>query len=97
MSDKTSRIHNEMESEAKRLFDILDRHHDSKIGYVLYRCIYGDDEQWRLFVARLTAHVERCLTDPDEEDGHLLKNCWAFDIRENEAKLNGASKEEVCW
>lgn len=82
-----------MLSEAALIRDEFGFHHDGKCGYVVYRCVYGDDEKWSRFVDRLTAYATLALQR--DEDGHLIKDDFAFDIRDNEEELSGASKAQV--
>lgn len=89
----TSKNTSVMQSEAAIVRDKVDEHHDRKIGYVVYRCAYGDDKRWSQFVYRLNAYVEYALRNTI--DGHTLRDHFAFDIREDEQQLNGASKTHV--
>lgn len=80
-------------SEAASIRENFHFYHDGKCGYVVYRCVYGDDQKWSEFLARLTAYVQAALRV--EEDGHLIKDDFAWDVRDNEQELNGASKAKV--
>lgn len=82
-----------MASEAREVLDRLCHHHDGKIGYVVYRCVYGDDEEWFRFMERLTAYVHVSLDDDD--DCKELKENLAWIVQEDVTSLDGASKAEV--
>lgn len=68
-----------MRSEALGIRDHLDRHHDSKFGFVVYRCVYGDDHKWASFMERLTAYTNTGFRE--NEDGEMIKPYFAWDPR----------------
>ncbi|KAF7190351.1 hypothetical protein HII31_08269 [Pseudocercospora fuligena] len=80
-------------TESQRILNSLPLHHDGKIGFVVYRVAYGDDERWAQFLKHLDAHVQAGC----EGDKHSskLKEAFEWDIRQDEAKLKDASKNEI--
>lgn len=82
-----------MESEAIGIREHLDRHHDGKFGYVVYRCVYGDDAKWARFLERLTTFTNTGFRE--NEDGEIIKPYFAWDVRDDEEELQGASKAKV--
>ena len=82
-----------MRSEALGIRDHLDRHHDSKFGYVVYRCVYGDDHKWASFMEHLTAYTNTGFRE--NEDGEMIKPYFAWDVRDDEEELRGASKAKI--
>lgn len=81
-------------TECQVISEWLPHHHDGKFGYVIYRCVYGDDDEWACFIQRLKEYVHAAL-DRQSDDGHMIKDCLAWDVQENQTELNGASKTEV--
>ena len=78
---------------SRAIRDQIGRNHDGKFGLTIYRCVYGDDEKWSRFVERLTAHANAAL-DRDT-DGQAIKHLLDWNIQDNEAELNGLSKNEI--
>ncbi|KAI5363490.1 hypothetical protein Slin15195_G091390 [Septoria linicola] len=47
--------------EVQAVLSMIEKHHDQKIGYVVYRCTYKDDAQWEFFLKCLDAYVDPSL------------------------------------
>lgn len=68
--------------------------HDGKFGFKVYRCVYGNDDEWEAFMQKLTEAVYNKL-DEDGEAGEVLKPLLEWNVEEDEGLLDGASKLEV--
>ncbi|KAK4505308.1 hypothetical protein PRZ48_003271 [Zasmidium cellare] len=80
-------------NDCERISRSLNRHHDGKFGFVVWRCSYANDADWARFMERLTKHVHTQI-DADPL-GHKIKDHFAWDIMDNKEDLDGATKEQV--
>lgn len=58
-------------------------------GFVIYRTVYGNDEEWRTFKKKLWKHVERKRDAIGEAGGDPDR--VTFDFIEDEPELDGAN------
>ncbi|KAK6392156.1 hypothetical protein LTR65_003928 [Meristemomyces frigidus] len=76
-------------TEAQVIYDTISHNHDGRFGFTVYRCVYGNDEEWSRFMERLTAHAHADL-DRDPY-GHLVKPLIVWNVQDNETELDGQS------
>lgn len=81
------------ETEAQVILDALPDYHDGTFGYVVYRTVYGNDEEWGRFMDRLSQYANAALDRAP--DGVNIKDSFQWDVRENREELEGASIAEV--
>ncbi|CAK1366998.1 hypothetical protein CB0940_10339 [Cercospora beticola] len=87
-------------SESGPILETLHRHPDGKIGFVIYRTHYDDDQKWAQFVKRLTDSASYTLSHDDicfsgDMRGEELKKVFAYDIRDDKATLEDASVADI--
>lgn len=80
-----------MGGDADNIRKTLGEHHDGNYGYVVYRCVYGNDKQWEDFIARLTEYVNVS----QQWSGDDLSGCFKWTIMEDESKYKDATKDEI--
>lgn len=82
-------------SECQKIAELLEagQYHDGQWGYVVYRCSYRDNDLWSKFMARLDETVRGALDRA--KDGHLIKDSFAWTIRDDQKLFDGASKSEI--
>lgn len=78
-------------SEAHRIRTQLRTGPNTKWGFVIYRCIYGDDEKWKAFMQILNGHTFNSLAFVHADD---LKASLDWAVQEDPS-LDGTSKDEV--
>ena len=62
-------------------------------GFVIYRTVYGNDEEWQTFKKKLWKHVERKRDAIGEAGGD--PDGVTFDFIEDESELDGATAEQL--
>lgn len=70
----------------------LQRTPNLKWGFVIYRCTYDDDDQWKRFMDHLNTRVRLQL---GEEDAAELFERIDWDVQEDREALDGVSSGEV--
>ena len=80
-------------TQAEAIRDSLYRTHNGKFGFTIYRVAYGNDEDFARFLQILTANANDQFNNDDtrNEIRHLLE----WDVRDNQAELDGASISQV--
>ncbi|KAG9948725.1 hypothetical protein KCU85_g4815, partial [Aureobasidium melanogenum] len=63
-------------------------------GFVIYRCTYESDEDWRLCMQRIRENVRQSMEVCNALD-LLNENCFRFTVIEDKSKLDGASTSTV--
>ncbi|KAF7190863.1 hypothetical protein HII31_08022 [Pseudocercospora fuligena] len=76
-------------TEADQALENLQRYHDGKPGFVVYRVAYGDDARWAEFVSRFTGLVNDCLKY--DVHGPRLSENFLWNIQDNREELEGLS------
>lgn len=80
-------------SDARRIYEHFWLDPDGTIGYVIYRVTYKSDEEWARFLRRLDHYARaRIEMSPEPE---LIRDRVQWDIREDKAKYDGASKSQI--
>lgn len=78
-------------NEYERLREKIMRYPDTKFGFVVYRCTYQSDEDWKTFMDYLDAHTKWQLER--EGVGDLYSRLdWAV---QSDPDLENASREQV--
>ncbi|PVI04320.1 hypothetical protein DM02DRAFT_669142 [Periconia macrospinosa] len=74
-----------------RIRKILESNPDAKLGFVVYRCTYADDEQWNCFMEYLNAQAQSALKEYNLGD---LSSRLDWNVQQDPT-LNDASLEQV--
>lgn len=81
------------DTEAEKIHDKLPLHHDRKWGYVVSRTVDEDDAQWATFMERLTECVQARMERKEKME--LIRDAFAWDVRDDKNSLQGATKSEI--
>lgn len=71
----------------------MERLEQSKWGYVIYRCTYGDNKLWEEFMQFLKTHAREKLEETGDAD---LLESLEWKVVSDPQKLDGASKVQVA-
>lgn len=69
------------------------RWHSRPFGFVIYRCVYGNDAEWGRFMDLLTAAAHEGL-DKDPH-GSQIREKFSWIVKDNKAELDGATKNAI--
>lgn len=88
-------------SDGSAIFERIGEHPDGKVGFVVFCTYYGDDRRREIFVRYLTDSTLRAISMDAGMEGmlsgrdKLLKDVFAYDMRDDKSTLDGASVGEV--
>jgi len=81
-----------MNNQCHRVRAVLEQDPNSKWGFVIYRCTYGDDAAWERFIAHLNTRTRLTLEEEYKEADLFPRIDWSV---QEDLSLDGAGTEEV--
>lgn len=76
----------------QRIRTTLERWPDAKLGFIIYRCTYKSDAEWKQFIAYLTKAVGAQLEEEELED---IAGRLDWNVQEDSKSLNDADAKTV--
>ena len=81
-----------MNNQCHRVRAALEGDPNSRWGFVIYRCTYGDDAAWERFMAHLNTRTRLTLEEEYKEADLFPRIDWSV---QEDLSLDGAGTEEV--